>query len=117
MSKLSAKDRLGASRKPPRATPRKTRTAARERSDTSISLRVPESVLGLITTAATVLGKSRTEFMLESARQNATDVLLDQRLFDLTPDHHAAFMAVLADPPAPNAALKKLMASAAPWEA
>ncbi len=44
---------------------------------TIINLRVPRVTRELIDTAAEVVGKSRTEFMLESARQHAIDVLLD----------------------------------------
>ncbi|WP_257169711.1 DUF1778 domain-containing protein [Bradyrhizobium sp. SRS-191] len=98
--------------------------AARQRSaDTetttrsiTINLRVPQNTRQLIDTAAAAIGKSRTEFMLESARQHAIDVLLDQRLFVLNPEQHDAFMEALNNPPKPNAALKKLLSSKAPWE-
>jgi uncharacterized protein (DUF1778 family) len=83
---------------------------------TTINLRVPQLTRQLIDTAAAVIGKSRTEFMLESARQHAIDVLLDQRLFVLNPEQHDAFMEALDNPPMPNAALKKLLSSKSPWE-
>lgn len=83
---------------------------------TSINLRVTPQVRELIDTAAAALGKSRTEFMLDSARRQAIDVLLDQRLFVLDAGQHDAFMKVLDNPPPPNARLKKLLASKAPWE-
>lgn len=83
---------------------------------TVINLRVPTVTRELIDTAAEVVGKSRTEFMLESARQHAIDVLLDQRLFVLNNDQHAAFIEALDNPPMPNAALKKLLSSKSPWE-
>jgi uncharacterized protein (DUF1778 family) len=93
------------------------RTAQTEMTKTTkINLRVSEETRELIDTAAAAVGKSRTEFMLESARQHAIDVLLDQRLFVLKGDQHDAFMRVLQDPPVPNAALKKLLSSKAPWE-
>lgn len=83
---------------------------------TSINLRVTPQVRELIDTAAAALGKSRTEFMLDSARRQAIDVLLDQRLFVLDAGQHDAFMKVLDNPPPPNARLKKLLASKAPSE-
>ena len=83
---------------------------------TTINLRVPQVTRQLIDTAAAAVGKSRTEFMLESARQQAIDVLLDQRLFVLNPEQHDAFTEALDNPPMPNAALKKLMSSKSPWE-
>lgn len=90
--------------------------AATSARTTSINLRVPQATRELIDTAAAALGKSRTEFMLDSARQQAIDVLLDQRLFVLEPAQHDAFMAALDNPPLPNAALKTLMAGKAPWD-
>ena len=94
---------------PERSAKAKTRT-------TSINLRVPQQTRDLIDTAAAAVGKSRTEFMLESARQHAVDVLLDQRLFVLDAEQHNAFMRVLDSPPPPNAKLKKLLARKPPWE-
>ena len=84
---------------------------------TTINLRVSKTTRQLIDTAAAVEGKTRTEFMLESARLHAIDVLLDQRLFVLNDAQHEAFSAALDNPPLPNAALKKLLASKSPWEA
>ena len=89
---------------------------SRPRSEMSISLRVSTPVLDLIDTAANVLGKSRTEFMLESARQQATDVLLDQRFIQVDPGQFDALMAVLDDPAPPNEKLRQLLARKAPWE-
>jgi uncharacterized protein (DUF1778 family) len=83
---------------------------------TTINLRATRQTRELIDTAAAVVGKSRTEFMLESARRHAIDVLLDQRLFVLDADQHDAFVKVLENPPPPNAQLKRLLSSKAPWE-
>lgn len=82
----------------------------------SISLRVPAPTLDLITSAAAVAGKSRTEFMLESARREAIDVLLDQRIFELDSERYDAFLRILDNPPPPNEKLKRLLATKAPWE-
>jgi uncharacterized protein (DUF1778 family) len=87
-----------------------------QRSTATVNLRVPQETRELIDNAAAALGKSRTEFMLESARREAIDVLLDQRLFVLTPEQHEEFMRILDNPPPPNEALKKLMRSTPPWE-
>jgi uncharacterized protein (DUF1778 family) len=83
---------------------------------TSINLRISKQMRMLIDNAAALSGKSRTEFMLESARQHAIDVLLDQRIFVLAGDQCEAFERALADPPQPNARLRRLLASKAPWE-
>lgn len=90
--------------------------ADRVRKDTVINVRVPRQTRELIDAAADAVGKTRTEFVLESARQHAIDVLLDQRLFILDETRHDEFMRVLDHPPPPNEALKKLLSSKAPWE-
>lgn len=80
-----------------------------------INLRVPASARELIDRAAAIEGKSRTEFMLDSACRHARDVVLDQRLFVLDPDKYDALMRVLDNPPPPTQALKRLMRAPPPW--
>ena len=80
-----------------------------------INLRVDVGVRQLIDDAAAVLGKTRTEFMIESAARHATDVLLDQQLFVLDPERHAAFVKALDNPPAPGPKLKALMRKKPAW--
>jgi len=84
--------------------------------DTVINVRLPRMLRDLIDRAADVQGKTRSEFILESARTHAIDVLLDQRLFSLSADQYDSFMSVLDAPPVPNEMLKLLFASKAPWE-
>lgn len=91
-------------------------TSARVKSDTAVTLRLPVRTRELIDSAAATLGKSRTEFMLESARQHALDVLLDQRVFSLDAEAGEAFARALGHPPAPVEALRALMANKSPWE-
>ena len=86
------------------------------RSDTNINVRVPLKVRNLIDTAASVLGKTRTEFVLDSAKQHAIDVLLDQRLFSLPDNQYEAFLEVLDGPPPPLQKLRDLFNEKAPWE-
>ena len=88
----------------------------RARRDAVINLRIPVAIRNLIDKAAATLGKTRTEFVVESAKKHAIDVLLDQRLFDLDPGQWATFTAALDNPPLPNQQLKQLMARNAPWE-
>ena len=97
----------------PRAMPDHER---RPRHDATINVRVPTALRDLIDSAAAAVGKTRSDFILESARQRATDVLLDQRLFVLDAEQHAAFMQALEAPAAPNQQLKDLMARKSPWE-
>lgn len=87
-----------------------------QKRDIQINMRLPRSVLQLIDSAAEVLSKTRSDFILESARQHAVDVLLDQRYFVLEADQFAEFVRQLDAPPAANERLKKLMKRKAPWE-
>jgi len=82
----------------------------------SISLRIELQTRQLIDEAAAAQGKTRTEFMIDSARRQAIDVLLDQRLFVMDPERHDAFMQVLDNPPPPGPKLKALMRRAPAWE-
>ena len=81
----------------------------------SISLRIETHTRQLIDEAAAILGKTRTEFMVESARQMAIDVLLDQRLYVLDSERYGAFMHALDNTPAPGPKLKKLLRRAPIW--
>jgi uncharacterized protein (DUF1778 family) len=82
----------------------------------SINLRIDAGVRQLIDEAAAVLGKTRTEFMVESARREAIDVLLDQRLFALDPERFDAFIDALENPSAPGPKLRALMQRVPAWE-
>ena len=88
----------------------------RARPDTTINVRVSTMVKDLIDNAANILGKTRTDFIVESAKKHAIDVLLDQRLFSLEGDQYEAFLKVLEQPALPSERLKSLMKSKAPWE-
>jgi uncharacterized protein (DUF1778 family) len=82
----------------------------------SINLRIEASTRQLIDDAATILGKTRTEFMVESARSQAIEVLLDQRLFVLDPARYDAFMQALDNPPAPGPRLRSLLGRTPVWQ-
>jgi uncharacterized protein (DUF1778 family) len=81
-----------------------------------MSLRMDVETRTLIDRAASVVGQNRTEFMLASARDRATEVLLNQTFFRLPNAGWAAFVGALDNPPPPNAKLKALLARKMPWE-
>lgn len=81
----------------------------------SINLRIEANIKQLIDDAAAILGKTRTEFMIESARRQAIDVLLDQRLFVLDAKRSDAFMHALDNPPAPGPKLRSLLRRVPAW--
>jgi uncharacterized protein (DUF1778 family) len=82
----------------------------------TINLRIETQTRQLIDDAAAILGKTRTEFMIESARRQAIDVLLDQRLFVLDADRYDAFMHALDNPPAPGPRLRSLLRRIPAWQ-
>jgi len=53
--------------------------------------------------------------MVESARRQAIDVLLDQRLFVLDPERHERFLEALDNPPAPGPKLRSLLGRTPAW--
>ena len=95
---------------------KKVPSFARRKPDTTINVRVSTLWRDLIDNAASVLGKTRTDFIVESAQRHAIDVLLDQRFFSLEGDQYDAFIKALDNPPPPSDRLKRLMASKAPWQ-
>ena len=83
--------------------------------DAAINLRALPEQRDLIDHAATLLGKNRSDFMLEAACAAAQAVVLDQVFFILTADKFQQFTAMLDAPPSLNPGLERLMAVTAPW--
>ena len=83
--------------------------------DAAINLRALPEQRDLIDHAATLLGKNRSDFMLEAACDRAQAVVLDQVFFSLNADKLQQFTAMLDAPPSHNPALERLMAVTAPW--
>lgn len=81
----------------------------------AINLRALPEQRDLIDHAASMLGKSRSDFMLEAACERAQSVLLDQVHFSLEPARFDAFLRLLDAPPVPNPGLERLLAVKAPW--
>jgi uncharacterized protein (DUF1778 family) len=82
----------------------------------TINLRLQATARDLIDRAAAAAGKSRTEFMVEAARREAENVLLDRCFFALSGKDFATFAAALDQPPADNPRLRKLLRTPAPWD-
>jgi len=82
----------------------------------TINLHASAHLRDLIDRAAALLGQNRTDFMLDSARLRAEDVLLDQKLFSLDENQYRDFLNLLDEPPKPTEELRKLLSAKAPWE-
>ena len=83
--------------------------------DAAINLRARPEQRDLIDQAAELLGKSRSDFMLEAACDKAQSVLLDQVFFRLDAEKLRQFTKLLDAPPARNPGLERLMAVKPPW--
>lgn len=93
-----------------------TMPANSELRSATINLRLQENARELIDKAATALGKSRTDFMVEAARREAEAVLLERCYFDLADEAFTAFQVALDQPPADNPRLQRLLNTPAPWQ-
>ncbi|MBZ9881462.1 DUF1778 domain-containing protein [Mesorhizobium sp. CA10] len=92
-------------------------SATVERKEYPISMRLPEADVAMIDRAATLRGRSRTDFVRDAAVRAAEDVLMDNRLVRMSPEGFAEFMEVLSAPAAPVLDMVELAKRPAPWEA
>jgi uncharacterized protein (DUF1778 family) len=82
----------------------------------TLNLRITPDDRELIDRAAKAVGKNRTEFMLDAARNAAQETLLDQLVFKISPKRYAEFVARLDEPPHPNDRLRRTLKTPAPWD-
>jgi uncharacterized protein (DUF1778 family) len=83
----------------------------------TINIRIKSQQRDVIDRAAEAVGKSRSEFILETACREAEAILLDRRFFALGDGAYRRFIAALDRPPPDNRRLRDLLRSPAPWEA
>ena len=74
--------------------------------DERINVRVPAKVKRVLAHAAEATGRSLTDFIVASAYSAAQRAIEEVERLDLTAKDRAVFLDALADPPAPNKALK-----------
>jgi uncharacterized protein (DUF1778 family) len=82
----------------------------------TLNVRIKPEDRTLIDRAALLLGKSRTDFLLDAGRRAAEDALLDQTFFKVNHKIFKEFLARLDAPPKPNAKLRRTMNTPAPWK-
>lgn len=83
---------------------------------TTLNLRIKPEDRNLIDLAAEAKGKNRTDFILDAARKEAENALLEKTLFLVSPKAYAEFLALLDAPPQANKQLLKTMKTPAPWD-
>lgn len=86
------------------------------RKDDVIQIRASAETKAVLNRAAALRGQKLSEFMLDSARRQAEEALLDQRVFFLDSKAHEKFLALLDSPPKLNNRLKALMKRKPVWE-
>ena len=96
------------------ATP--VRPESRPHVGAPIQIRASQRQKDLIDSACSLLGKTRSEFMLETACREAEAVILDQPLMQMDRKEYKAFAAMLDAPPQPRPGLARLFSLRSPWE-
>jgi uncharacterized protein (DUF1778 family) len=90
--------------------------APARRKDDVIQIRASAEAKAILNRAAALRGQKLSEFMLESARREAEETILDQRTFFLDDEAHARFLALLDSAPAPSAKVRTRLRRKVPWE-
>jgi uncharacterized protein (DUF1778 family) len=86
------------------------------RKDDVIQIRASAETKAVLNRAAALRGQKLSEFMLDSARRQAEEAILDQRIFFLDAKAHEKFLALLDSPTRPSKGLKASMARKPAWE-
>lgn len=82
----------------------------------SINIRAKAKQRDLIDQAASRLGRSRSEFMLEVACHETEAVLIDQAFFSVAASTFAQFQVRLDKPLPPTDKLRRLLKKKIPWD-
>jgi uncharacterized protein (DUF1778 family) len=82
----------------------------------SINIRAKTRQRNLIDQAAELVGRSRSDFMLDAACRTAEDILLDQAFFAVDTKTFHTFQELLDRPLPATDKLRRLLKTKAPWE-
>jgi uncharacterized protein (DUF1778 family) len=96
-----------------RVEARRGRSAARK--DNVIQIRASAETKAMLNRAAGLRGQKLSEFMLDSARRQAEETLLDQRTFFLDARAHEQLLALLDNPVMPSKELRARMNRKPSW--
>ena len=92
------------------------RPATARRKDDVIQIRASAEAKAILNRAAALRGQKLSEFMLDSARRQAEETILDQRTFFLNDEAHARIFVLLDSPPKPSSEIRARLSRKAPWE-
>ncbi len=82
----------------------------------TLNIRIKPEERWLIDRAAQLVGKNRTDFMLDATRRAAEDAILDRTVFSVSYEAYMEFLSRLDAPPQPNERLCKTLQTPSPWE-
>ena len=100
----------------PQAVRRERRPRNAGRKDDVIQIRASVGTKAILNRAASLRGQKLSEFMLDSARRQAEETILDQRAFFLEPKAHEQFLTLLDKPVRLSRDARDLLTRKAPWE-
>lgn len=87
-----------------------------ERKEYPISMRLPEADVAMIDRAASLRGRSRTDFVRDAAVRAAEQVVMEQGLIRMSPEGFADFVSVLSQPAKPVPEISEVVRRPAPWD-
>jgi len=82
----------------------------------AVNLRMRTEIRSLIDHAAMMLGRSRSDFVIEAARRAAEDAILDQAIIEVSRERYEQFLEMLDRSPQPNAKLRATMQAKPLWQ-
>src|SRR3546814_1198907 len=81
-------------------------TASSETPLQAVNLRVRIDTQSLIDRAANMLGRSRSDFMIDASKKAAENAILDQRVISVSPEIYSEVLAMLDRPAEANEQLR-----------
>lgn len=87
-----------------------------KRKEYPLSMRLPEADIALIDRAASLRGRSRTDFVRDAAVRAAETVLMEVAPIRMSASGFKAFMAALSAPATPVPEMVDTLRRTAPWE-
>jgi len=86
------------------------------RKDYPLSMRLPEADIAIIDRAASLRGRSRTDFVREAAVRAAEEAIMESAPIRMSPQGFKAFVAALTGPAQPVPQLVALFKRKSPWD-
>jgi uncharacterized protein (DUF1778 family) len=87
-----------------------------KRKEHPLSIRLPEADIAIIDRAATLRGRSRTDFIRDAAVRAAEDALMETSPVRMSPSGFKAFMAALSGPATLVPEMIEIFRRPAPWD-